>query len=1149
MRLKLLVALTFSLITFGVFAQSNPYCIPYSHCQQTYQRDVWGDSQLSIVDIEFDTQFSNPSAYNKDVCINNGYQDFSQVKKGVVEQNREYDLIVYAEPYSHQYSSTLYMCQVWCDWDMDKEFEDSEMTIIPGDQVGAFSTFHVFFQGKIAVPTTANIGETRMRIRVFQQNRLPEPVLGSNRFLDSTPDTIVGPCDTTYTGETEDYGLLVYSEAPPATEYCKASGPKDCRGSRLDLDGGSLPTKYEWHYIDTVKIDGENGSGITNVTDLPECRNTQSYGDYTKKYKYPPTWIPGNEYEVYVTRADSFSDELPISCGLWIDWNNDFDFEDPDESYMDFKTYQVDSHTRWHRFMITAPLSATDGRKRLRIRTTVAQSTPRACGDKFNNGEVEDYEIFVSAAGEKATFLACIPDSSVLPKNDTFNLCQKDLMFRWAADTSADPASGYYLSFGTNNPPDNILDKFDVGPNLGYNFPDELDHNTLYYWTVTPYNQNGEVNEPCTVYKFRTGFQPDPTPTIEGLDVVNDTAILCPDFATTLKANVDGGNGVLRYEWFGDGQFVKGGGGNTDSLVYEASFSAAGDYTVRVVDDNGCYGEDDVHVITKTPAAAGTLQGLQQVCKYSDLTVSVTGSLGKLQWQKYDAHRKVWNNIPGETGTSITFTNIRWPETYRVYADLEGCGDTLAAFDVKSYPIPPAPRITSNIGKFLCDGFVATLSSNYTGPGGNVWNTKDTANSISTPNHGKYTVYYFNGNGCNSDTAEFQLIDYPDPVKPVITTADKFGFCLGDSIVISADAGNDDFYWNGNTGNRNTDLTVNAYSPLKYWATSINPGGCKSTSDTVNIEVYSLPEKKFIESSTGQFNFCAGASINLIVPGNYTTFWQDNPQNNSKIFNVNTAGLYFARLTNNKGCINYTDTVAVGINPVPIAPQIKLLNAKEFYCYYQTPTIYLVNNDHSVTWNHDNTLHSDTVVVNKSGKYGAVVRNQFGCAASTAEIEVNIMDTMIIPTVELKGDSLIIDVPAGYNIQWYLDGLPIALANDYFFVPEVDGDYAVRVIDEFGCLSFSSGYSFKYGQTTGITENQSINLEVVPNPVQSGGLVKVETSEEIEQLQIFDQSGKMITAGSGKRLTTSNLAAGSYILRIDFRNKALEPMHRIIIVK
>ncbi len=63
-------------------------------------------------------------------------------------------------------------------------------------------------------------------------------------------------------------------------------------------------------------------------------------------------------------------------------------------------------------------------------------------------------------------------------------------------------ADGYYLSFGSDNPPTNILDGVDQDDATTYNYSD-LAGGITYYWQVIPYNVNGNATD-CPVWSFTT---------------------------------------------------------------------------------------------------------------------------------------------------------------------------------------------------------------------------------------------------------------------------------------------------------------------------------------------------------------------------------------------------------------------------------------------------------------------------------------------------------------------------------------------------------------------------------------------------------------------------------------------------------------------
>ncbi|MCB5229877.1 MAG: choice-of-anchor J domain-containing protein, partial [Candidatus Cloacimonetes bacterium] len=62
---------------------------------------------------------------------------------------------------------------------------------------------------------------------------------------------------------------------------------------------------------------------------------------------------------------------------------------------------------------------------------------------------------------------------------------------------------GYKLSFGSNNPPTNILDNVDLENVTSYEVTTPLNHETIYYWQVVPYNNFGDADD-CPVWSFTT---------------------------------------------------------------------------------------------------------------------------------------------------------------------------------------------------------------------------------------------------------------------------------------------------------------------------------------------------------------------------------------------------------------------------------------------------------------------------------------------------------------------------------------------------------------------------------------------------------------------------------------------------------------------
>ncbi|HET8573708.1 MAG TPA: GEVED domain-containing protein [Edaphocola sp.] len=119
-----------------------------------------------------------------------GYGDYSSQKVTV--------LLGDSFDFSSQFAAfNTFGATIWVDWNHDGDFDD------PGEDVFNTTTYVSSISGTIAVPNTAAVGATRMRIRIHWLSSLG-PTSPCNETYNST-----------YVGETEDYTIQVTPLAPP----------------------------------------------------------------------------------------------------------------------------------------------------------------------------------------------------------------------------------------------------------------------------------------------------------------------------------------------------------------------------------------------------------------------------------------------------------------------------------------------------------------------------------------------------------------------------------------------------------------------------------------------------------------------------------------------------------------------------------------------------------------------------------------------------------------------------------------------------------------------------------------------------------------------------------------------------------------------
>ncbi len=131
----------------------------------------------------------------------------------------------------------------------------------------------------------------------------------------------------------------------------------------------------------TYTDDFTTTGGSTNISNTSSGYATNGYEDATAM-----------SVSRYATGSVDFTAAFvgtTVGFNIWVDWNNDFDFDDTDE-----KVYASGSYVSSASGTITVPAGTANGNYRMRTRCDYYNSDPNACGER-TRAETEDYTFTV----------------------------------------------------------------------------------------------------------------------------------------------------------------------------------------------------------------------------------------------------------------------------------------------------------------------------------------------------------------------------------------------------------------------------------------------------------------------------------------------------------------------------------------------------------------------------------------------------------------------------------------------------------------------------------------------------------------------------------------------------------------------------------
>ena len=420
--------LNFSIGTTGGGGGGTTYCESKANSAE--------DSRIEKVEFNTISNSSSESGNTGNVgCVT--YTDFTNVSTNV-DPGQSYTLSVTLGTCGSDYSKAV---KIFIDYNGDGDFSDT------GEEVAASGVMkNGTFTQSITIPSGATIGTTRMRVVCREKE--------SGDADDAAAVANITACGTYSWGETEDYTVVIGTtgSAPGVSSFSPANGSQ---GTEVTITGTNFTG------ISAVQFNGTNAASY-NVVSSTQITAIVPAGASTGKIKVASAGGSGESTNDFVVSnanycasgpdpsLESSSDDsridrvvfgsidntttsgcatysdyssistsvtagttLPItvtlgSCGsdynkvvkIYIDWNNDLDFDDAGEQIGASGVMNNGDYTT----NVTVPSSATNGTVRMRIVCRERVSTDASEQDAIDNtqacglyawGETQDYSVAI----------------------------------------------------------------------------------------------------------------------------------------------------------------------------------------------------------------------------------------------------------------------------------------------------------------------------------------------------------------------------------------------------------------------------------------------------------------------------------------------------------------------------------------------------------------------------------------------------------------------------------------------------------------------------------------------------------------------------------------------------------------------------------
>ena len=409
------------------------------------------------------------------------------------------------------------------------------------------------------------------------------------------------------------------------------------------------------------------------------------------------------------------------------------------------------------------------------------------------------------------------------------------------------------------------------------------------------------------------------------------------------------------------GNYAWSTGSNRSSVTVNQS----GDYSLEVINSNGCKGDTSINLTVKDlPIVA--LGNDTTICADSFITFNVKGGMS-WTWSNGDKTQKTSGiNSNGEYSVVVT--------------DDIGC----TSYDTVELFIQTLPLVNLGNDTIICDGESVILDSKNGGLNYS-WNTSETTQEIAIETTGVYGVEVTDDIGCLGSDSMQLIVN----LMPKVNLGNDTAICFGESVILHAQNPEFNYLWSSSDNQRSIKVSQTSIVSVEVF----DEIGC-SDEDEISVTVNQLP----VVSLGNDTILCKYQSLVLDAENARLNFsW--NTGDKSQTITVDKDALYRVDATDDIGCLGSDEIyVTKQILPDPYFEKDKTICegaaiTLEPDAGFESYDIYWLGN-----------VASFEIEVTETGAYSSVIQSEF--CKDTFVVNVAKIDTPDAVIIDLYGDGV-----------------------------------------------------------------------------------------------------------------------------------------------